>query len=80
MDPESKKLLEQTLDLAKENNEMLRKVRRVQKMTIFFNFLYWFLIIAIAIGALYFIQPFIDQTQDFFKSAGITLDLFKGIP
>lgn len=81
MDPESKKLLEDTFKLTKENNEMLHKVRNVQKRAFLFNSLYWILIIAIGVGALYFIQPFIDKAQVFLMDAGlntgISMDQFK---
>lgn len=61
MDPEMKKLLEENLALAKENNEMLRKVRRLQKRGQLFTLFYWLMIIGIPLGLYYFLRPFLDQ-------------------
>ncbi len=79
MDPDSKKLLEETFALVKENHEMLKRVRRVQKQQAFFRFMYWVFIIGISIGAFYFLQPYINQTQQFFKDTGTSFDKFRGM-
>ncbi|MFA6324754.1 MAG: hypothetical protein WCX46_00805 [Candidatus Paceibacterota bacterium] len=79
MDPESKKLLQDTFDLVKENNLMINKVRRTQNIATFSRIAYWVIIIGIAVGAFYFIQPFIDQIGEFTKSAGINFDQLKGL-
>lgn len=79
MDEESKKLLEEIREFAQENNEMLRNVRGVQKRQAFFQILHWLIVIGIAIGTLYFIQPYIDQFQNFIKEISLTIDKFKNI-
>jgi hypothetical protein len=56
---EEKKMLEETLALAKENNTMLRKVRSAQNQAAFFRVMYWGFIILAGVGAFYFIQPYI---------------------
>jgi hypothetical protein len=61
MDPESKKLLEETLTLAQENNKMLHSLRRSMVFSRILSLVYWVLIIGSALGAYYFIQPYIDQ-------------------
>ncbi|MCE9549296.1 hypothetical protein K8Q98_02770 [Candidatus Nomurabacteria bacterium] len=61
MDPESKKLLESTFQLAEENNKMLRSMRRSMRIARVISALYWVLIIGSAVGAYYFVQPYIDQ-------------------
>lgn len=68
MDSESKKLLEETFELAKENNEMLHKVRRNQKWATWFHALKVLVIIGIALGAFYFLQPYIDGVVNFYSS------------
>ena len=57
MSPEERELLEKSVALAEENNGMLRAMRRSQRMATIFRVIYWALIIASAIGALYFLQP-----------------------
>lgn len=61
MDPESKQLLENTFRLSEENNKMLHSMRRSMRIARVLSFLYWALIIGSAVGAYYFIQPYIDQ-------------------
>ncbi len=76
MDPESKKLLQETLELTKDNNKMLLSMRRSQKISNIMSFVYWIFIIGSAIGAYYFIQPFVDQLKSVYGSASKTLKSF----
>ena len=68
MDPESKKLLEETFALAKENNDMLHSLRRSMRLARFMSLLYWVFIIGSALGAYYFLQPYIDQLKTIYGS------------
>ena len=70
MDPESKKLLESTFSLAKENNEMLKEMRRHMRVSRFISIMYWVFIIGSAVGAIYFIQPYLDQFMSIYNGAG----------
>ncbi len=79
MDPESKKLLQDTFTLAKENNKMLHKVRGVQKRAAFFRVLKFVIIIGIAFGAFYFLQPYIDQVEKIIKDSGASIDQLKNL-
>jgi len=79
MDGEERQLLEKTFELAKENNKMLRKIRRGQKWASFMRMVYWIIIIGVSIGAFYYLQPYIEQMQSFIKSTGTTFDQFKNI-
>jgi len=61
MDLESEKLLKETFELVKENNLMLRKIRRGQKWASFMRIVYWLIIIGISIGAFYLLQPYVNK-------------------
>ncbi len=63
MDPESKKLLEETYSLEEENNKMLHSLRRSMLWSRIMSIIYWVLIIGISVGAFYFIQPYFDQAM-----------------
>jgi hypothetical protein len=67
MDPESEKLLKETFLLAKENNVMLRKIRRGQKWASFMRVIYWLIIIGISIGAWYYLQPWVDKVMNLYS-------------
>ena len=61
MDPESKKLLEETFQLEQDNNKMLRSMRRSMIWGRVMSVIYWFIIIGISVGAFYFIQPYFNK-------------------
>lgn len=75
MDPESKKLLEDTFALAQENNKMLRKVRSVQKWGTFWSSFKILLVIGVAFGSFYFLEPYLDPIINFYGSvSGMSSD------
>jgi len=77
MDPESKKLLLDTLALTKENNDILHAMKRSLRIQRVMSFVYWLFIIGSAVGAYYLIQPYIDQLVDIYSGAGDVLDSLK---
>jgi hypothetical protein len=60
MDQDIKKLLEDNLTLNKENNELLLKLYKVQRFAQITRIIYWVVIVGVAVGAFYFIQPFLN--------------------
>ena len=77
MDSESQKLAQDTFALAQENNKMLHSIRRGQRITAFMSFLYWVIVIGVAVGSFYYIQPYVDKIQKFVQDSGVTLDQLK---
>ncbi len=84
MDPESKKLLEDTYRLAEDNNKMLHSVRRSMRIGRIMTIIYWVLIIGSAFGAYYFVQPYLTQlievyggTKTNFQNFGSMLKSFS---
>lgn len=61
MDPETKKLLEENIEIGKSNNEMLVKLVKAQQRANIIRMVYWGLIIFFSFGAYYLIQPFLDN-------------------
>ncbi|MEK7564338.1 MAG: hypothetical protein AAB510_02090 [Patescibacteria group bacterium] len=59
--PEEKKLLEDTLELSKENNEMLHAMRRSQRFSQIMTVVYWVFILGVGASAYYFIQPYFES-------------------
>ncbi len=73
MDPESKKLLEKTYELALENNEMLKKVRSVQKRAFLASAVKLLIYIGITLGAYYYVEPYLNQMLTVYSNlSGIT--------
>ena len=67
MDEELKKLLEENINITKENETLLRKVIWNQRLGHVFSVVKWVLIIGSAVGLFYYLQPLIDQTRDFYR-------------
>ncbi len=67
MQPEEKKLLEETFELVKDNNVMLHKIRSAQKWASFMRIVYWLVIIGISIGAFYVLQPYVDKLMKMYN-------------
>lgn len=63
-----KKILEENTKIARENHRLLKKIYRSIKWAGFFRMVYWTVLLGSAVGAYYFIQPFIDTAQNSFNS------------
>ena len=75
MDPEMRQKIFEVLELSKENNQMLRVMRRNQRWMVFFRVFYWIVLIGIALGAFYFLQPYVAQIKSFGSSLPNAADL-----
>jgi len=53
--------LDELLKLEKENNEILRGVRKRQRWATFFHILYWLVIGGIAVASYHFLQPYLES-------------------
>ena len=56
MPEDEKELLKRSVELAEENNDMLRAIRRSMRLARFISIMYWVFIIGSAVGAYYLIQ------------------------
>lgn len=79
MEPEIRSLLEENLRLSKENNELLKKVREFQRWSRITKVLYWFIIIGIALGAFYFIQPYFDGILNIYSGGVSDVNIMKNL-
>lgn len=70
MNPEERKMLEETRALAIENREILRSIQRNLRVSAVFKALYWIIIIGATFGAYYFIQPYVNILNGGFSDAG----------
>lgn len=64
MNPEERKMLEETYELVKDNNEMLHRVRGVQKRAFFWSVLKIIVIAGIAFGAFYYLEPYLNKVMN----------------
>jgi TRAP-type C4-dicarboxylate transport system permease small subunit len=76
MSPEERELLKRSISLSEDNNKILHSMRRSMRWGNAMSALYWVLIIGSAIGAFYFIQPYIDEIVKTYGSIGAALKNF----
>jgi len=79
MDSESKQLLENTLTLTEENNKLLHKIRGVQKRETFWNVLKLIVIIGIAFGSFYYIEPYLNKLIGVYSEAKSNINSFNSV-
>jgi hypothetical protein len=63
MNPEDRKLLLKSIEMAEDNNRLLKKIWRVHRWGRAFKLIYWVIIIGIAVGAFYFLDPYIKAIK-----------------
>ncbi|MFZ3011889.1 MAG: hypothetical protein WA060_02760 [Minisyncoccia bacterium] len=76
MDPEGRRLLEETYRLVEDNNKTLHDIKRSMMWSRVMRVIYWVFIIGSAVGAFYLLQPYIDQVKDLYSGASDILESF----
>ena len=77
---EVKDLLEKNLELNEENNKMLHDMERRERWTRIMSWIYWIVIIGSALGAYYFLQPYIDSVKKLFEALPNAVSVLKSFP
>ena len=81
MTPDEKEILKKTLELSQENNKMLHSIKRSILRGRIFQIIYWIIIVGAAIGAYYYVEPYIDSAVGAYGSVKGDLksfgDLFR---
>ncbi|MDP3763215.1 MAG: hypothetical protein Q8Q92_00965 [bacterium] len=77
MSPEEKVLLERTLKLSEENNQILRRMQRAARWATLWGFIkVAFIIVPLVVGYLY-LQPFLNQLMENYSGA---IELLNTLP
>ncbi len=74
MDSEENKTLKKILDITRENHKMLSRIQAARRREAFFRFIYWIIIIGIAITVYMYIQPYIESAGNVMREAGMILE------
>lgn len=77
MDEETKRLLVETNTLAKENNEMLKKLVRAQKAALIYRIFYWAIIVISIVGTYFFVQPYLSGLLSAYTGGQSMSDIFS---
>jgi hypothetical protein len=79
MEPGLHDLLERLLDLTEENNKILRKMQRMERISTIFRIIYWLFVIGAAIGLYYYIQPYQNSLIHTYQSFQAFVDQLQHI-
>lgn len=79
MSPEDRELLQRSVELAEENNDILRSIRRSMRFARIMSIIYWVFIIGSAVGAYYLIQPYLEGVANLYGGAKTGFGDFSGI-
>lgn len=61
MDLDEKAMLKKALELSQENNKMLHSIKKQMLVGRIFRIVYWIVIIGVAIGVYYYVDPYIES-------------------
>ncbi len=81
MDQELKDKMDKILALVEENNAIIHKVHKSQKTAQMLKAIYWVIVIMVAAGGFYFIQPYLKTLGGLyggFDSASSTIQQLIG--
>ncbi len=68
MDPDTQKMLRETLRLSRDNNEMLHKMRGAQKRAAFWRFIKMLFSLSLLILAYYYLAPYVQSVKESYDS------------
>ncbi len=74
MEEKDRELLRATLKLAEENNRILAKLYRSWWWSRAWKWFYWLVIVGVALGAFYFLQPYVDRLKQLYYSSESQLE------
>ncbi|MFA6297117.1 MAG: hypothetical protein WC629_00990 [Candidatus Paceibacterota bacterium] len=77
MDEDIKALLEKNLELAEENNHILRGIRRSNRISMIWSILYLLFIIGGGIVAFNYFKPYLIKAEDAYNSVVTTQNQIK---
>jgi len=70
----SEKEINELLELTRDNNRMLHRMRRSMIWSKIFTFLYWMVILGVMGASYYFLQPYVTKYWDVYQSTMKTLE------
>ncbi len=76
MNSEERELLERTLRISEENNQILKGIRRANRLATVIKIFYWFIIMGLGFGAYYFIEPYVKDFKGVYSQFNSTIKNF----
>jgi hypothetical protein len=79
MTPEEREILKRVAMLTEENNSLLRKTLRRNRIGTAFRFLYWRVIIGVSVASYYYLQPYIAKMLPLINTAAAEINSAKNL-
>lgn len=79
MTPEQERMLRESLELSRDTHEMVKKLHRDLVINRVIKVVYWVVIIGVAVGAFYFLQPYVETLQDVYGGLADSKEQFKAL-
>ncbi len=67
---DNKDSMEELLELTKENNKILKKLLSSLRLSRAMRIIYWVIIVGVALGAYYYVQPYVEGLISTYNSIG----------
>lgn len=77
MPEDIEKKIEELTRMVAENTRVVKKIRSVQKWNNIWTLLRYVIIIGLAIGAFYFVEPYYKQVQDLYAKGSAQFNSFS---
>ncbi len=77
MDEHLQKQIDELKALVAENTEIVRDIRRGQRRALWFRVAYWFVVLGLAFGSFYFIEPYLTYLTGMANDSQSTLESLK---
>ena len=79
MDPEIKTLLQENLEITKQNNILLEKIAKYQRWAQIQKAIYWVLILMVTFGSFYFLQPYLGSVLNLYTGGVSNINTLQDI-
>ncbi|MCA9352953.1 hypothetical protein KC901_02110 [Patescibacteria group bacterium] len=73
------KLLLETVEIARDNQEKIKKIQAHIRRTLVIKTIYWFIIVGVTIGAFYVSKPYINDAVENYNNLKNNVDNASGI-
>lgn len=72
--------VKETADLVRENNKMLHKLLRAQRLSQLSSLLRWLIIVAISLGVFYYLKPYVEQLTLMYQKISAATPSLPALP
>ena len=79
MDEEERELLEKTAESTEECLKILKKIQRGRRFEMITRILYWLIIVGLAVGTYYYIQPYINNLLSIYKNINTNIKKIENV-